>query len=81
MESSFFIMADALKQMEPNLRLDATDILRVFDVNRERIYSIAAKVYARGRRGTYDLNVDDVLIFYLAPSLTIPGRNMGRPAK
>jgi len=53
-------MADALKQMEPNLRLDATDILRVFDVNRERIYSIAAKVYARGRRGTYDLNVDDV---------------------
>jgi hypothetical protein len=60
MESSFFIMADALKRMEPNLRLDATDILRVFDVNRERIYSIAAKVYARGRRGTYDLNVDDV---------------------
>jgi len=60
MESSFFIMADALKQMEPNLRLDATDILRAFDVNRERIYSIAAEVYARGRRGTYDLNVDDV---------------------
>ncbi len=53
-------MADALKQMEPSLRLDATDILRAFDVNRERIYSIAAKVYARGRRGTYDLNVGDV---------------------
>ena len=35
-------------------------ILRAFDANRERIYSIAAKVYARGRRGTYDLNVDDV---------------------
>ena len=28
--------------------------------NRERIYSIAAKVYGRGRRGSYDLNVDDV---------------------
>jgi len=60
MESSFFIMADALKQMQPNLRLDEIDILRAFDDNRERIYSIAAKVYARGRRGTYDLNVDDV---------------------
>ena len=41
-------MADALKQMEPNLQLDATDILRAFDVNRERIHSIAAKVYAQG---------------------------------
>ncbi|HEY6701437.1 MAG TPA: DUF1488 domain-containing protein [Pseudolabrys sp.] len=60
MESSFFIMADALKQMQPNLRLDEIDILRAFDDNRERIYSIAAKVYARGRRGTYDLKLDDV---------------------
>ncbi len=60
MESSFFIMADTLKQMQPNLRFDANDILQAFDTNRERIYSIAAKVYARGRRGTYDLNVDDI---------------------
>ncbi|HVO95363.1 MAG TPA: DUF1488 domain-containing protein [Terriglobales bacterium] len=60
MESSFFIMADTLKQMQPGLRLDAVEILRAFDVNRERIYAIAAKVYARGRRGSYDLNVDDV---------------------
>jgi hypothetical protein len=29
-------------------------------VNRERIYAIAAKVYARGRRGSYDLNAADV---------------------
>ena len=60
MESSFFIMADTLKQIQPNLRFDATDMLRAFDVNRERIYAIAAKVYARGRKGSYDLNVDDV---------------------
>jgi len=60
MERSFFIMVDALKRIQPNLRFDATDILGAFDVNRERIYAIAAKVYARGRRGTYDLNVDDV---------------------
>jgi hypothetical protein len=60
MESSFFIMADTLKEMQPNLRFDANDILQAFDANRERIYSIAAKVYARGRRGTYDLNVEDI---------------------
>jgi hypothetical protein len=46
--------------MQPDLQLDAIDILRAFDLNRDRIYSIAAKVYARGRRGTYDLNVSDV---------------------
>jgi hypothetical protein len=60
MESSFFIMADALKQMQPSLRFDAIDILRAFDGNRERIYAIAAKVYARGHRGSYDLNVTDL---------------------
>ena len=60
MENSFFIMADALQRMQPDLRFDAVDILRAFDVNRARIYTIAAKVYARGRKGSYDLNVDDV---------------------
>jgi Protein of unknown function (DUF1488) len=46
MENSFFIMADALQRMQPDLQFDAVDILRAFDVNRERIYTIAAKVYA-----------------------------------
>jgi len=60
MESSFFIMTDALKQMQPSLRPDEVDILRAFDVNRERIYEIAAKVYSRGRKGSYDLSVADI---------------------
>lgn len=60
MESSFFVTADALKQIQPNLRFDAADLLRAFDINRDRIYAIAAKVYARGRRGSYDLNAADV---------------------
>jgi len=59
-ENSFFIMADTLRQIQPNLRFDAVDILRAFDANRERIYAIAAKIYARGRRGSYDLNIADV---------------------
>lgn len=60
MERPFFIMAEALKQMQPNLRFDPVDILRAFDANRERIYAIAARVYARGSRGSYDLNAADV---------------------
>jgi Protein of unknown function (DUF1488) len=60
MESSFFVTADALNRIQPNLRPDAVDLLRAFDANRDRIYAIAAKVYARGRRGSYDLNAADV---------------------
>jgi hypothetical protein len=60
MESSFFVTADALRQIQPNINTDAVDLLRAFDTNRDRIYTIAAKVYARGKRGTYDLNIYDV---------------------
>jgi len=60
MESSFFVTVDALNRIQPNLRLDAVDLLRAFDINRERICAIAAKVYARGRRGSYELNAADV---------------------
>jgi hypothetical protein len=60
MESSFFLTVDALRQIQPDIKTNVVDLLRAFDMNRERIYSIAAKVYARGRRGTYDLNVADV---------------------
>jgi hypothetical protein len=59
-ESSFFVTADAIEQIQPNLQCDAVELLRAFDSNRERIYAIAAKVYARGRRGSYELNVADV---------------------
>jgi hypothetical protein len=60
MESSFFVTADALNRIQPNLRFEAVDLLRAFDINRERIYAIAAKVYARGRRGSYELDAADV---------------------
>ena len=60
MESSFYVTADALLQIQPNLSPDVGGLLEAFDINRDRIYAIAAKVYARGRRGSYDLNVADV---------------------
>jgi hypothetical protein len=60
MESSFFVTVDALSKLQPDIKTNAVDLLRAFDTNRDRIYAIAAKVYGRGRRGTYDLNAADV---------------------
>ena len=60
MESSFFVTEGALKKMQPNLKFEAEDILRAFDINRDRIYAIASKVYARGRKDSYELNAGDV---------------------
>jgi hypothetical protein len=59
MEISFFVAVDALKRTAPDLRPDETGYLRVFDLNRELIYAAAAKVYARGRRGSYDIQASD----------------------
>ena len=59
MESSFFVDADALTRIAPDLQADETGYLRAFDLNRDRIYAAAAKVYARGRRGSYDIHATD----------------------
>ena len=58
-EKSFFVTADALRQIQPTLQSDEAGILRAFDTNRDRIYVTAAKVYARSRKGSYDLNAAD----------------------
>ncbi len=60
MEASFYLAADALQRIQPNLNPDVPGLLRAFDLNRNLIYGIAAKVYARGRRGSYDLNIADI---------------------
>lgn len=60
MENAFFLMAAALLKLKPDLQFKEGDILQAFDSNRDRIYAAAAKVYARGRRGSYDINVSDV---------------------
>jgi hypothetical protein len=54
------VTVDALRFIQPDLKADAADLLRAFDSNRDRIYATATKVYARGKRGTYDINVADV---------------------
>jgi len=59
MESSFFLAVDALKRIAPDVRQDESGFLGAFDVNRDLIYAAAAKVYARGRRGSYDIHAND----------------------
>ena len=59
MEAPFFVDEDALKQIQPGTGVDEAGLLSAFDRNRERIYAIAAKVYDRGRKGSYDLRPAD----------------------
>ena len=55
MEASFFVTEDALKRIQPTMRFDEIGLLGAFDANRDLIYAAAARVYARGRKGSYDL--------------------------
>ena len=59
MESSFFVTADALLRLQPNLQPGEAGLLHAFDSNRDLICATAARVYARGRKGSYDLNATD----------------------
>jgi hypothetical protein len=59
MEASFFVTEDALKRVNPSMRTDEAGLLSAFDANRDLIHAIAAKVYARGRKGSYDLDSND----------------------
>jgi hypothetical protein len=58
-EATFFIAADALQRLEPGAGSDEASLLRAFDTNRELICTTAAKLYARGSRGSYDLVASD----------------------
>jgi hypothetical protein len=58
-ECSFFVTADALKRVQPNIRADEAGFLSAFDANRGLICKTAEKVYARGRRGSYELVATD----------------------
>ena len=55
MEAVFFIAEDALRYIQPGMRIDEAGLLSAFDANRELIHAAAAKVYKRGRKGSYDL--------------------------
>jgi hypothetical protein len=59
MECAFFVTEGALRKVQPDLQSDEAGFLNAFDVNRDRICAIAAVVYARGRKGSYELVTAD----------------------
>ena len=60
MEWSFFVTEDALRRVDPAMRPDEAGILNAFDSNRALIQAAAAKVYSRGRKGSYELGAADL---------------------
>ena len=54
-EASFFIDEEALRRIQPDAPLNAWGFLNAFDSNRDLICAVAAKIYVRGSRGSYDL--------------------------
>jgi hypothetical protein len=59
LEAPFFIGERALKQIQPDMAFNESGLLKAFDLNREWIYATAAKVYERGRKGSYDVLAED----------------------
>ena len=59
MEASFFVTADALRRLRPSAESNEASLLLAFDLNRDLICSAAARVFARGNKGSYDLNSSD----------------------
>jgi hypothetical protein len=59
LEATFFIDEGALRRIQPDAYPDKAGFLNAFDRNRDVICAAAAKVYARGGRGSYDLVAAD----------------------
>ena len=59
MEASFFVTTEALQRFHPSRLVDEAALLGAFDANRELICSVAAKVYSRGRKGSYEVETTD----------------------
>ena len=60
MEWSFFVTAEALKHVRPAMSEDEAGMLAAFDSHRERICAAARRLYARGRKGSYELGAADL---------------------
>jgi hypothetical protein len=60
MEWSFFVTAEALRHVQPAMVEDEVGMLRAFDSNRGLICVAAAKLVARGRKGSYELGAGDL---------------------
>jgi len=52
-EITFFVEADALKRLCPEMDNAETGCLKAFDDARNRIHEVAEKVYVRGGKGCF----------------------------
>lgn len=52
-EVTFWLNDDVLGQLQPGLALDEAELLKAFDVHRDRILRLAGKVYARGNQNSF----------------------------
>ena len=52
-EVSFFVEANALKRLYPEMSDAKTAFLKAFDAARKQIHKITDKVYMRDRKGSY----------------------------
>ena len=52
-------ICDALLRLQPSTASENSGFLEAFDAHRDRICKIAAKVYAHGPKGSYDLQAKD----------------------
>jgi hypothetical protein len=59
MEASFFVTQDALRKLAGRGFDGESEALTTFDANRARIYEVAATVYRKGRKGSYELVAND----------------------
>jgi hypothetical protein len=58
-EVSFFVTEDALHHLQPSTSAADDWFLNAFDAHRRRIQEVATRVYARGRKGSYELHTRD----------------------
>lgn len=52
-EVSFYVEADAFKQLDPDMTNTENGFLKAFDTARDKIYEVADKVYGRGSKNNY----------------------------
>ena len=58
-EEAALWICDALLRLQPSTASRGSDFLEAFHAHRDRICKIAAKVYAHGPKGSYDLQAKD----------------------
>ena len=59
-EVPFFVTEDALRRLDASAERDEPGMLSAFSAHRHRVYAAAVRVYARGRKGSYDIRGEDI---------------------